>query len=151
MIITFSKKIISRLIVKHLIPLRFKSFSSSTIFDKIINKEIIADIVYEDKEVLAFKDINPVAPIHILIIPKVKNGLSGISKAEEKNVDILGQLLLTAKKIGDQLNIKDGYRLVINEGVNGGQTVYHIHIHFLAGKQFDSPGKEKSPNENKLI
>ena len=69
---------------------------------------------------MAFKDINPAAPIHILIIPKNMDNLSGISKAEDKHIDILGRLLLTAKKLGDQLGVKDGYRLVINEGKNGG-------------------------------
>ncbi len=110
-----------------------------TIFDKIIKKEIKSDTVYEDEEVIAFKDINPVAPVHILIIPKLKENLSGISKAEEKDKMILGSLLLASKKIGDSLNIKDGYRLVINEGRHGGQTVDHLHIHFLAGKQFGWP------------
>lgn len=119
--------------------MNMKKNFSSTIFDKIISKEIKSEIVYEDEKVLAFKDINPVAPVHILIIPKNKDGLSGISKAKGDNINILGTLLFTAKKIGDQLNITEGYRLVINEGKHGGQTVNHIHLHFLAGKQFGWP------------
>jgi diadenosine tetraphosphate (Ap4A) HIT family hydrolase len=128
----------------HQITKNYFSNSQSTIFDKIINKQLKSEIVYEDEEVLAFNDINPAAPIHILIIPKIKDGLSGISRAEEKNIKILGTLLLTAKKLGDKLNLKEGYRLVINEGRHGGQTVNHLHIHFLAGKQFGwPPGTDK--------
>jgi diadenosine tetraphosphate (Ap4A) HIT family hydrolase len=123
------------------------NFSSSTIFDKIINKEIKSEIVYEDDEVLAFQDINPVAPIHILIIPKKKDNLSGISKAEDKNIKILGTLLLTAKKLGEKFNTKEGYRIVINEGQYGGQTVNHLHLHFLAGKQFFWPPGTDSGNK----
>jgi diadenosine tetraphosphate (Ap4A) HIT family hydrolase len=115
-----------------------KSFST-TIFDKIINKEINSEIVYEDDHVLAFKDVNPAAPIHLLIIPKKKDGLTGVSKAEEKHIEILGKLMLAAKKIGDKLNLKDGYRLVINEGSVGCQSIFHLHIHFLSGRQFGWP------------
>ena len=110
-----------------------------TIFDKIINKEINSEIVFEDEYCLAFKDINPVAPVHILIIPKERKNLSGISQASQENIEILGRLLLTAKIIGDKLKICEGYRVVINEGGHGGQTVGHIHLHFLAGKQFGWP------------
>jgi diadenosine tetraphosphate (Ap4A) HIT family hydrolase len=119
----------------------FKTFSTyiPTIFDKIIKKEIKSDIVYEDDHVLAFKDINPMAPIHILIIPKVRNNLTGISQAEPEHIETLGRLLLTAKQIGKILNINDGYRLVINEGENGGQTVMHLHLHLLAGRQMGWP------------
>jgi histidine triad (HIT) family protein len=117
-----------------------------TIFDKIINKEIKSDIVFEDDLILAFKDINPVAPIHILIIPKIKDNLCGLSKSENKNILILGKLLLSAKKIGDILNLKDGYRLVINEGKHGGQTVNHLHLHLIAGKQLGWPPGTDSEN-----
>ncbi|KAH9614251.1 hypothetical protein KSS87_004356 [Heliosperma pusillum] len=92
---------------------------ASTIFDKIINKEIPANIVYEDDQVLAFRDINPQAPIHILIIPKVKDGLSGLSKAEERHFEILGRLLYTAKVVAKQEGLDDGYRIVINDGPLG--------------------------------
>jgi histidine triad (HIT) family protein len=123
--------------------------SEKTIFDKIINKEIKSNIVFEDDQVLAFKDINPVAPTHIIIIPKNKDGLSGISKAEEKNIQILGLLFFTAKKIADQLNISEGYRVVINEGKHGCQTINHLHLHLLAGKQFGWP--PGTATENKKI
>ncbi|KAK4485601.1 hypothetical protein RD792_008244 [Penstemon davidsonii] len=112
---------------------------SPTIFDKIINKEIPANIVYEDDKVLAFRDINPQAPTHILIIPKVKDGLSGISKAEEKHCEILGRLLYTAKLVAKQLGLEEGFRLVINDGPSGCQSVYHLHIHLLGGRQMNWP------------
>ncbi|XP_031275893.1 14 kDa zinc-binding protein-like [Pistacia vera] len=85
-------------------------------FDKIINKEIPSTIVYEDDKVLAFRDISPQAPTHILIIPKVKDGLTGLSKAEERHCDILGRLLYTAKLVAKQEGLEDGFRIVINEG-----------------------------------
>lgn len=110
-----------------------------TIFDKIINKDIPANIVYEDDKVLAFRDINPQAPTHILIIPKVKDGLTGLSKAEERHTDILGRLLYTAKVIAKQEGLDDGFRIVINDGPNGCQSVYHIHVHLLGGRQMNWP------------
>ncbi|CAA2998040.1 14 kDa zinc-binding, partial [Olea europaea subsp. europaea] len=92
---------------------------SPTIFDKIINKEIPANVVYEDDKVLAFRDISPQAPTHILIIPKVKDGLTGISKAEKKHCEILGLLLYTAKLVAKQEGLETGFRLVINDGPDG--------------------------------
>ncbi|KAK6159022.1 hypothetical protein DH2020_006336 [Rehmannia glutinosa] len=112
---------------------------SPTIFDKIINKQIPANIVYEDEKVLAFRDISPQAPTHILIIPKVKDGLTGLSKAEEKHCEILGHLLYTAKLVAKQEGLDDGFRLVINDGPNGCQSVYHLHIHLLGGRQMNWP------------
>ncbi|KMT14942.1 hypothetical protein BVRB_3g064520 [Beta vulgaris subsp. vulgaris] len=112
---------------------------SPTIFDKIINKEIPANVVFEDDQVLAFRDINPQAPTHIVIIPKVKDGLSGLSKAEEKHCDILGRLLYTAKLVAKQENLDDGFRIVINDGPTGCQSVYHIHVHLLGGRQMNWP------------
>ncbi|KAM3313576.1 hypothetical protein ACQJBY_032872 [Aegilops geniculata] len=90
-----------------------------TIFDKIIKKEIPSTVVYEDEKVLAFRDINPQAPTHIVIIPKVKDGLTGLSKAEERHVEILGCLLYAAKVIAKQEGLEDGYRIVINDGPSG--------------------------------
>ncbi|XP_014504537.1 14 kDa zinc-binding protein [Vigna radiata var. radiata] len=110
-----------------------------TIFDKIINKEIPSTVVYEDDKVLAFRDITPQAPTHILIIPKVKDGLSGLSKAEERHFDILGRLLYTAKLIAKQEGLDDGFRIVINDGPKGCQSVYHIHVHLLGGRQMNWP------------
>ncbi|CAI0439828.1 unnamed protein product [Linum tenue] len=155
---------------------------SPTIFDKIINKEIPSNVVYEDDKVLAFRDINPQAPTHIVIIPKVKDGLSGLSKAEERHCEILGRLMYTAKLVAKQEGLDDGFRIVINDGPNGcmfalcschdsfeerelwlsakrvkdhhretycaivmlsgsfvGQSVYHIHVHLLGGRQMNWP------------
>jgi histidine triad (HIT) family protein len=96
-------------------------------------------VVFEDDFVFAFRDINPAAPTHILIIPKHKDGLTGISQAQEKHEAILGKLLLAAAKIAKQENLGHGYRLVINDGVHGGQEVPHLHVHLLGGKQFGWP------------
>lgn len=112
---------------------------SLTIFDKIISKELPAKVVFEDDEVLAFRDIAPQAPTHILLIPKVRDGLTGISKAEEKHCEILGRLLYTAKLVAKQEGLDDGFRLVINDGPNGCQSVYHLHIHLIGGRQMNWP------------
>ena len=109
-----------------------------TIFDKIISKEIPSDIVYEDDNYLAFKDINPQAPIHILIIPKKRIAtINDIDKADAENI---GNMIFIAKNIAKSLDIaEDGYRLVFNCNNYGGQTVYHIHLHLLGGRQFGWP------------
>tara|TARA_B100000029_G_scaffold266975_1_gene262803 strand:+ start:255 stop:596 length:342 start_codon:yes stop_codon:yes gene_type:complete len=110
----------------------------STIFKKIIDKEINADIVYEDKNILAFKDVNPVSPIHILIIPKKE--IPTINNISSDDKEILGEMLIVAKKIAEKLNVnKNGYRLVFNCNEDGGQTVFHIHMHLLAGRSFSWP------------
>ncbi|CAL9097162.1 unnamed protein product, partial [Musa acuminata var. zebrina] len=108
-------------------------------FDKIIKKEIPSTVVYEDDKVLAFRDIAPQAPTHILIIPKVKDGLSGLSKAEERHVEILGYLLYIAKLVAKQEGLGDGFRIVINDGNDAGQSVYHLHVHLLGGRQMNWP------------
>ncbi|CAM8971339.1 hypothetical protein QQ045_028528 [Rhodiola kirilowii] len=113
--------------------------SPTTIFDKIINKEIPAKIVFEDDKVLAFRDIQPQAPTHILIIPKDNDGLTGLAAAEERHCEILGRLLYTAKLVAKQEGLGDGYRIVINDGPNGCQSVYHIHVHLLGGRQMNWP------------
>lgn len=110
-----------------------------TIFDKIIKKEIPSTVVFDDEKVLAFRDINPQAPTHIVIIPKVKDGLTGLSKAEERHVEILGYLLYVAKVVAKQEGLEDGYRIVINDGPSGCQSVYHIHVHLLGGRQMNWP------------
>ncbi|KAL8162949.1 hypothetical protein V2J09_014438 [Rumex salicifolius] len=112
---------------------------SPTIFDKIISKEIPANVVYEDDQVLAFRDIAPQAPTHIVVIPKVKDGLTGLSKAEERHCEILGRLLYTAKLVAKQEGLDDGYRVVINDGPNGCQSVFHIHVHVIGGRQMNWP------------
>ncbi|GFP83873.1 14 kDa zinc-binding protein, partial [Phtheirospermum japonicum] len=89
-------------------------------------------------QVLAFRDIEPQAPTHILIIPKVKDRLTGISNAEVKHCEILGHLY-TAKLVAKQEVLDDGFRLVINDGPNGCQSVYHLHIHLIGGRQMNWP------------
>ena len=109
---------------------------SKTIFAKIINREIPAEIVYEDDIALAFNDISPQAPTHILVVPK--KAISQLSDASEEDQNLLGHLLLVAKKIAKEKNIEH-YRLVINNGTDAGQTVFHVHIHILAGRVFGWP------------
>ena len=109
-----------------------------TIFGKIIEREIPADIVYEDDLCLAFRDINPVAPAHILIIPK--KVIPSLAKAEGKDHAILGHLLVKASEIARTEGLEaDGYRLVINNGEGAGQTVSHLHLHLLGGRPFSWP------------
>lgn len=110
---------------------------SDTIFGKIIRKEIPSDIVYEDDLALAFKDINPQAPTHILVIPK--KPIPGIDAATDEDRDLLGHLLLTAKKVAEQAGLSKGYRVVINNGNDGGQTVYHLHLHILGDRPLKWP------------
>jgi len=108
-----------------------------TIFDKIVAKEIPATIVKEDKHILAFKDINPLAPAHVLVIPKDRNGLTNLRRASAEHTDILGKMLVAAAEIAndEELGFGDGARFVINDGNDGGQEVYHIHLHVLGGKK----------------
>ncbi|CAI2380811.1 unnamed protein product [Moneuplotes crassus] len=110
-----------------------------TIFDKIVAKEIPADVIYEDDLALAFRDINATAKVHFLVIPKDRQGLTGISKSEEKHKELLGHLMITAAKVAEQENLSDGYRIVINEGKFGCQSVYHLHIHVIGGEQLGWP------------
>ncbi|CAM8973145.1 unnamed protein product [Rhodiola kirilowii] len=104
-----------------------------------LTMKILAKIVFEDDKVLAFRDIQPQAPTHILIIPKDKDGLTGLAAAEERHCEILGRLLYTAKLVAKQEGLGDGYRIVINDGPNGCQSVYHIHVHLLSGRQMNWP------------
>jgi len=110
---------------------------SATIFTKIINKEIPADIVYEDDLCLAFRDINPQAPVHILIIPK--KSLPELNDAGIEDERLLGHLMLAAKMVADQEGVADAYRLVLNNGAGAGQEIFHMHFHLLAGRSFTWP------------
>ncbi len=105
---------------------------TDTIFGKIIRREIPANIVYEDDLALAFTDVNPASPSHILVIPK--KPIPKIEEATLEDQQLLGHLLLTAQKVAKQAGLTNGYRLVINNGDDGGQTVYHLHIHILGGR-----------------
>ena len=111
----------------------------ATIFSKIISKEIPADIVYETDNVLAFKDIKPQAPVHILIIPKIEIPKVSDIKGKE-HAALLGEMFDAANKLAKDLGIdKNGFRLVFNCGNDGGQEVYHIHMHLLGGRHMNWP------------
>jgi histidine triad (HIT) family protein len=112
---------------------------AETIFSKIIKKKIPADIVFENDKILAFKDINPKAPVHVLIIPKEK--IAQVTEIDgKKHAALLGEMFDVANKIAKDMKIdKDGFRLVLNNGGNGGQEVYHLHMHLLGGRQMNWP------------
>jgi histidine triad (HIT) family protein len=110
---------------------------SKTLFQKIIARELPAAIVYEDDLVLAFRDIRPAAPVHVLIVPKKMIPRIGEAKVEDEK--LLGHLLLKAAQVARQLGLTDGYRLVINNGADGGETVPHLHVHILGGRRMDWP------------
>jgi histidine triad (HIT) family protein len=108
-----------------------------TIFLKIINREIPADIVYEDDLCLAFRDVSPQAPVHVLLIPK--RPIASLNELHPDDAALSGHLLLTVPRIAAQLGLTGGFRTVINTGVHGGQTVYHLHIHILGGRDLHWP------------
>ncbi|NP_001077041.1 histidine triad nucleotide-binding protein 2, mitochondrial [Danio rerio] len=108
-----------------------------TIFTKIIDKTVPAVIIYEDDKCLAFRDVNPQAPVHYLVIPRIP--IPRISEAHDEDSLILGHLLVVAKNIAKKEGLAEGYRVVINDGKNGAQSVYHLHIHVLGGRQMKWP------------
>ena len=111
---------------------------NETLFQKIVARKIPAAIVYEDDQVLAIRDINPQAPIHVLIFPKAV--IPRIAEAKADDQKVLGHLLLKAAEVAGQLGLaKDGFRLVINNGPNGGETVPHLHCHILGGRPLQWP------------
>ena len=109
----------------------------ATIFTKIINKEIPAQIVYEDDLCLAFRDINPQAPTHVLLIPKKE--IPRLVDATSEDQALMGHLMVTAGKIATQLGVGDAFRLAVNNGADAGQSVFHLHLHILAGRAFKWP------------
>lgn len=112
--------------------------SDKTIFEKIIDREIPADIVYEDELCICFRDIAPQAPVHLLIVPKKR--IVRIAEADPEDQSLLGYLMLTAQKVAQQEGFKEtGFRTVINNGKDGGEEVPHLHIHLLAGRQMQWP------------
>lgn len=114
--------------------------AAPTFFDKIVSKEIPANIIYEDDLCLAFRDINPQGPTHFLVIPKDKDGLNRLSNAREDQKSLLGHLMYTAQKVAKDEGLgPDGFRLVVNDGQNGAQSVYHLHIHVIGGRQLKWP------------
>ena len=104
----------------------------SCLFCRIINREIPASIVYEDERIIAFNDINPQAPTHVLIIPK--KHLVGLKEAQPEDADIIGYLHLVAARLARERGIEDGYRTVFNVGPKSGQSVFHLHLHLLGGR-----------------
>jgi len=111
---------------------------SKTLFEKIIDREIPSEIVYEDEIVLAFRDINPAAPVHVLIIPK--NPVPRIANTTQADHSILGHLLVKAAEVAADLGLKEkGYRLVINNGPDAGESVPHLHCHILGGRPMTWP------------
>ena len=107
------------------------------IFCKIVEKEIPADIVYEDEKILAFKDLEPVAPTHILIIPK--KHITSANEISEENCEIISHIFKCIPKIAEKLNLKNGFRIINNCGTDGGQTVQHLHFHLIGGKKLGWP------------
>ena len=111
---------------------------SQTLFEKIIDRTIPADIVYEDDLVLAFRDVNPQAPVHVLVVPK--KPLPRVSEATAEDHRLLGHLLLKAAEVAAKVGLKEnGYRLVINNGRDGGESVPHLHCHILGGRPLRWP------------
>jgi histidine triad (HIT) family protein len=109
----------------------------STIFDKIISREIAADIVYEDELILAFKDIAPKAPVHYLIIPK--QPIATLNDTNPEHQALLGHMMLTAAQLAKEAGVaKGGYRVQMNCNGDGGQVVYHIHLHMMGGRAFSA-------------
>ena len=109
----------------------------STIFAKVINREIPAQIVYEDDLCLAFRDINPQAPTHVLVIPKKE--IPRLVDAQDTDQALLGHLMLAVGRIARELGVQDAYRVVVNNGADAGQSVFHLHLHLLAGRPFHWP------------
>ena len=110
----------------------------TTIFTKILSGEISCNKVYEDDLVLAFHDVNPQAPVHVLIIPKIP--LVNLNDVDQSHEAVLGRLLATARIVAEKTGVAaDGYRVVMNNGENGGQSVYHMHLHVLGGRRLSWP------------
>lgn len=112
--------------------------NSDCIFCKIVSGEINADKLYEDERCAAFNDLNPQAPVHILVVPR--SHIESLNKADESDKTVLGHLLYTAAEIArDRRIAESGYRVVINTNADGGQTVFHLHVHLLGGRPFEFP------------
>jgi histidine triad (HIT) family protein len=106
-----------------------------TIFAKIIDRELPADIVYEDDRVVAFRDIKPAAPTHILVVPRTP--IDRIENVAEEHEALLGHMVVVATQLAKQEGLTNGYRLVVNNGEDGGQTVFHLHLHLIGGRKLE--------------
>lgn len=121
-------------------PLGFQTIihkKVTTIFEKIIAREIPAEILYEDSVCIAIRDVAPQGPTHALVIPK--KPIPRIQEAQESDVEIIGHLLLVAGKVADGESLEEGFRIVINNGPHGGETVPHLHVHLIGGRQMSWP------------
>jgi histidine triad (HIT) family protein len=111
--------------------------TTKSIFERIIDREIKADIVYEDDRALAFRDVNPQAPTHVLIIPKRR--IASLAAVTDADAALVGYLLVVARQVAEQLGLTGGFRLVANSGPDAGQTVDHLHFHLLGGRSLAWP------------
>ncbi len=111
--------------------------ATKTLFEKIIDREIAGTIVYEDELCVAFRDVNPAAPVHILLVPR--KPISRLDSADPEDQALLGHLMLAAPKIASAEGFGDAFRLVVNNGANAGQSVFHLHLHILAGRPMKWP------------
>lgn len=110
---------------------------SDCLFCKIVNKEVPSDIIFEDDRIIAFKDINPVAPVHVLIIPK--KHISDLTALEPEDASLMGHIVVTAKDLASQLGVDEsGFRLINNCKQHGGQVIYHLHFHLIGGRQLSN-------------
>ena len=110
---------------------------SDSIFTKIKNKEIPGSIIYEDDKCFALEDINPQAPVHILIVPHKE--IAKISDSTQEDIELLGHLILASKTIAQKYELENNYRLIINNGAGAGQSVFHVHVHLMGGRSLDWP------------
>lgn len=108
-----------------------------TLFEKIIDREIPASIVYEDEHCVAFKDVNPGAPTHVLLVPR--KPIAKLSDAQPDDQALLGHLMLAAPRVAAQLGVGDAFRLAINNGAGAGQSVFHLHLHIIGGRPLKWP------------
>ena len=111
--------------------------TEKTVFKKIIDREMPADIIYEDERCLAFRDINPAAPTHVLVIPKQE--IPSLDDLREEHAALVGHLVLVARRLANELKLEGGYRLVTNCGADAGQSVDHLHFHLLGGREMSWP------------
>jgi len=111
--------------------------NKKTLFKRIIDKEIPADIVHEDEHCIAFRDVNPQADVHVLVIPRKE--IRSLAELGDEDQELIGHLFLVVRRLAEQFGLADGYRAVINCGPAGGQTVDHLHIHLLGGRSFTWP------------
>jgi histidine triad (HIT) family protein len=124
-------------LLSHLLRIRSK-MTDSCIFCKIASNEAKAEIVYRDDQVTAFRDLHPVAPTHILIVPN--KHIESVGALEVEDEPLIGHLFTVARKLADQERIsKGGYRLITNTGANGGQTIFHLHVHLIGGQRMRYP------------